>query len=238
MCSFFNSHGRVIPHIYFLPKGNHDSHEQAANLAKFPGSVSGATLAFGGILSGQKLWPEEQPRPPSNCAPIEQPPRLSPKNTYVNRLPPRWPQCSIAGGGVTRLIPKEIRDSSRRLPHFSRDHGQRAAIIRRRGFDRQDAGNARGSATDSHPPSVPHCGTAEDGPRAAVGVAPDAPGNVRNGTLRTATGTVALPISIVAADVSPLIIPVGRVCPLPVARTQQKRRASRRERKQYEEATS
>jgi hypothetical protein len=29
----------------------------------------------------------------------------------------------------------------------------------------------------------------------------------RNGTLRPATGTVALPIPIVAADVSPLIIP-------------------------------
>jgi|SRR5208282_222797 len=31
--------------------------------------------------------------------------------------------------------------------------------------------------------------------------------DVRNGTLQTATGTVALPIPIVAADVSPLIIP-------------------------------
>jgi len=154
MCSFFDSHGRVIPHIHFLPKGNHDSHERAANLANFPGSVSGATLAFGGILSGQKLWPEEQPRPPSNRAPIQQPPRLSPKNTHVNRLPPRWPQRPIAGGGVTRLIPKEIRDSSRRLPHFSRDHGQRAAIIRRRGFDRQGTEDARISAADSHPPSA------------------------------------------------------------------------------------
>ena len=32
--------------------------------------------------------------------------------------------------------------------------------------------------------------------------------DVRNGTLQTATGMVALPIPIVAADVSPLIIPV------------------------------
>jgi len=48
----------------------------------------------------------------------------------------------------------------------------------------------------------------------SAGVSPAAFGvlaecrDVRNGTLRPATGTVALPIPIVAADVSPLIIPV------------------------------
>jgi hypothetical protein len=116
-------HVRVIPDSYSLPESNHDGDEDTANLSNNRGSISGATLAFGGILSGQRLWLEEKPRASSTCSTTQQPPCFSPKNTYVNRLPPRWHQRSIAGAEVTRLIFDETGDSSRRLPHFSRHHG-------------------------------------------------------------------------------------------------------------------
>ena len=111
--------GRVKPHIDSLPRSYTDSYEQTVNLPRSPGSVSDATPAFGGILSRQKLGTEEQPQSPSTGAPIQQRPRLSPKNTHVCRLPPRWPQRSIAGTDVTALDLKKIGDASGRLPHFS-----------------------------------------------------------------------------------------------------------------------
>ena len=113
------NNGRVKPHIPFLPWSYNGSYEQTVNLPSSPGSVSDATPAFGGILSRQKLGTEAQPQSPSTGALIQQRPRLSPKNTHVCRLPPRWPQRSIAGTDVTALDLKEISDASGRLPYFS-----------------------------------------------------------------------------------------------------------------------